>query len=80
MKKRHKKKLLGKHGYKNFYKRVDRCKNINDWFKLIYSKSLSDLMGYDKNPILNLIKYQNKEKNPIILTGNGTFENYGKKD
>jgi len=56
MNKRQKKKFLNKHCYKNQKKKIAKCKNYNDLFKIIYPAHIIKKLIYKRNPLLELIK------------------------
>jgi len=63
MNKRQKKKHLKKHNYKHYRKRLSKCKNYNDLFKLIYPAHIIKKLIYKTNPFVELFK---REENAII--------------
>lgn len=69
MNKRQKKKLINKHGYKNWRKRLENCKSISQYFNLIYPKHLLRKVIRQANPFLELIKKDipNNFYAPVIL-------------
>lgn len=68
MNKRQRKKLINKHGYKNWNKRLKNCKSISQYLCLIYPNHLLNKLIWQKNPLLSLIKKEdNNFYKPVIL-------------